>query len=89
MSTISLQELEGDPLAYFHRVEAGESILVTRDNRPVVELRPVASPRSTPRPYGLAAGEFTVPDDFDAPRPEEILKSYPVGILPATERAGE
>jgi antitoxin (DNA-binding transcriptional repressor) of toxin-antitoxin stability system len=76
MSTISVQELERDPLVYLIRAEAGESILVTRDNRPVAELRPIAAPRPTPRPFGLAAGEFTVPGDFDAPLPEEILQGF-------------
>ena len=28
------------------------------------------------RPIGLAAGEFTVPDDFDDPLPEEILRLF-------------
>ena len=28
------------------------------------------------RPFGLCAGEFTVPDDFDDPLPEEILKEF-------------
>lgn len=28
------------------------------------------------RPFGLCAGEFTVPDDFDAPLPEEILSAF-------------
>lgn len=30
----------------------------------------------TLRPFGLCAGEFTVPDDFDDPLPEEILKEF-------------
>ena len=30
----------------------------------------------SPRPFGLAKGEFIVPDDFDAPLPEEILASF-------------
>jgi antitoxin (DNA-binding transcriptional repressor) of toxin-antitoxin stability system len=76
MNTISVQELQRDPLTYLNRAEAGESILVTRDKRPIAELRPVAAPRSTPRPFGLAAGEFTVPDDFDAPLPEDILQGF-------------
>jgi len=29
------------------------------------------SPETTLRPFGLSAGEFTVPDDFDAPLSEE------------------
>ena len=76
MSTVSLHELQRDPLAYINRAAAGESILITRNNHPVVELRPVAAPCPTPRPFGLAAGEFVVPDDFDTPLPEEILKSF-------------
>ena len=28
------------------------------------------------RPFGLCAGEFTVPDDFDDPLPEAILKNF-------------
>ncbi len=30
----------------------------------------------TLRPFGLCAGEFTVPDDFDHPLPEEILNEF-------------
>jgi hypothetical protein len=29
-----------------------------------------------PRPEGLCAGEFTIPDDFDAPLPEDILQTF-------------
>ena len=28
------------------------------------------------RPFGLAAGEFTVPPDFNDPLPEEILQDF-------------
>ncbi|MBW4665092.1 MAG: type II toxin-antitoxin system Phd/YefM family antitoxin [Chroococcus sp. CMT-3BRIN-NPC107] len=28
------------------------------------------------RPYALCAGEFTVPDDFDAPLPEDLLNVF-------------
>jgi len=76
MSTISLQDLAQDPAALLDRVEAGELLVVTRDGRPVAELRPLASARSTPRPFGLAAGAFTVPDDFDAPLPENVLRAF-------------
>jgi len=29
-----------------------------------------------PRPFGLCKGEFYVPDDFDAPLPEYIIKEF-------------
>jgi len=28
------------------------------------------------RPYGLCVGEFTVPQDFDAPLPEDVITSF-------------
>ena len=28
------------------------------------------------RPIGLAKGQFTVPDDFNAPLPEEVLRAF-------------
>lgn len=76
MNTVSVQELQRDPLALLGRVEAGEHLIVTQGDRPVAELRPVASPPAGPRPFGLAAGQFTVPDDFDAPLPEDTLRDF-------------
>ena len=46
------------------------------NGRPVAELRPVPAVQPSPRPFGLAAGAFTVPDDFDALLPEEILREF-------------
>jgi len=33
-------------------------------------------PPLQPRPIGLAAGQFVVPDDFDAPLPDDILDEF-------------
>jgi antitoxin (DNA-binding transcriptional repressor) of toxin-antitoxin stability system len=76
MSSVSLAELQRDGAALLDRVEAGEHLVVLRGGRPVAELRPFAASRSSPRPFGLCAGEFTVPDDFDAPLPDDILRKF-------------
>jgi antitoxin (DNA-binding transcriptional repressor) of toxin-antitoxin stability system len=76
MTTISVQEMQRDPLGLLRRVEAGETVLVTRDDRAVAEVKPVPPPAGGPRPFGLCAGEFTVPDDFDQPLPESILQEF-------------
>ena len=34
------------------------------------------SGRLVPRPFGLCAGMFAVPDDFDAPLPDDILQGF-------------
>lgn len=31
---------------------------------------------SQPRPFGLAKGQFTVPDDFNAPLPEDVVQAF-------------
>lgn len=76
MSTVSLQEFQRDPDALLNRVEAGEHLVMVRGGRPVAELRPVPATQRDPRPFGLCAGAFKVPDDFDAPLPEEILQAF-------------
>ena len=76
MSTVSPQELAHDAAALLARVEAGEHIIVVRGGRPVAEIRPLSPPPPASRPFGLAAGTFTVPDDFDGPLPPDILRDF-------------
>ncbi len=76
MSTISVQDLQRDLLAFLRRVEAGESFLVVSGEYPLAEFRPVAAPATELRPFGLAAGRFTVPSDFDQPLPDDILQGF-------------
>jgi antitoxin (DNA-binding transcriptional repressor) of toxin-antitoxin stability system len=77
MTTISVHEIQRDPLGYLRRVEAGEALLVVRGDVPVAEIKPVAARSEQPRPFGLCAGEFSVPDDFDGPLPVSIRKLLP------------
>ena len=72
---ITVEEVKRDPAAVLHRVLDGETLVVTEDDRPIAEIRPIEHVRR-PRPFGLAAGTFTVPDDFDDPLPEEILRDF-------------
>ena len=68
--------LQHDPAGLLDRVQAGERLIVSREGRPVAELRPLVSPAPEPRPFGLAAGAFTVPADFDAPLPDDLLRAF-------------
>jgi antitoxin (DNA-binding transcriptional repressor) of toxin-antitoxin stability system len=76
MSTISVQEIERDLPAFLRRVESGESFLVVRGEHVLAEVRPVVVPRIRPRPFGLCAGQFTVPRDFDRPLPDDVLREF-------------
>ncbi len=76
MVRVSVEEIQQEFPAYLQRVEDGETLIIERAGEPVAEVKPVVAPAETPRPFGLCAGEFTVPDDFDAPLPEDILKAF-------------
>ncbi|WP_346291161.1 type II toxin-antitoxin system Phd/YefM family antitoxin [Sphaerothrix gracilis] len=75
MMNVTVDEIQQDLLKYLRQVEAGETIVIVRSNRPIAELRPIVSHKPL-RPFGLCAGEFTVPDDFDAPLPEDLLSAF-------------
>ena len=65
---------------YFQQVEEGETIVVLEAGKPVAEIRPLSIPGPRLRPFGLCAGEFQVPDDFDAPLPEHqfVKQRFPL-----------
>lgn len=76
MSTISVQDIQRDPQAFLQRIKAGEAFVVVQGEHPLAEVRPLNVTAAQPRPFGLCAGRFTVPADFDHPLPEYILKEF-------------
>lgn len=55
------------------RVERGEEIVIARAGRPVARLVRYDEPR---RPLGRDAGLFQVPEDFDDPLPEDVIRGF-------------
>lgn len=76
MIWVSVEEIQRDLSAYLQRVEAGETLVIVQAGQPVAEVKPIVSGAKALRPFGLCAGEFIVPDDFDVPLPEDILKAF-------------
>jgi antitoxin (DNA-binding transcriptional repressor) of toxin-antitoxin stability system len=76
MSAISVQEIERDPSAFVRRIEAGEVFVVIAGQRPLAEVRPLPENNRDMRPFGLCAGQFSVPEDFDSPLPESLLGDF-------------
>lgn len=76
MTAVSLDDLKQDVSGILQRVAAGESFLIVEGDYSLAELRPATSPPCQRRPYGLCAGEFTVPMDFDQPLPESLLQEF-------------
>jgi antitoxin (DNA-binding transcriptional repressor) of toxin-antitoxin stability system len=76
MTWVSVEEIQQDVSAFLQRVEAGETLIIMRTGKPIAEIKPVGGPPQTLRPFGLCAGQFTVPEDFDAPLPEDIINAF-------------
>ncbi|MBE9209158.1 type II toxin-antitoxin system Phd/YefM family antitoxin [Nostoc sp. LEGE 06077] len=76
MQKITVDEIQQNPLKYLNQVEAGESFIIIQADKEIAELKPIKSTKKMLRPFGLCAGEFTVPDDFDLPLPEDMLNAF-------------
>ncbi len=77
MSTIRFEEMQQDLSGFFERIAAGETLVLMRDDSAIGVVTPVTTAaKLDPRPYGLCAGQFRVPDDFDVPFPDEIVKDF-------------
>ncbi len=76
MTSISLADISRDPSEFLRRVEAGEEIVLLRDEQPVAEVKSIERPAIATRPYGLAAQNFAVPENFDTPLPDEVVEDF-------------
>jgi prevent-host-death family protein len=71
MQTVNVHEAKTQLSRLLEAVEAGEEVVIARAGRPVARLVGMA-PAAPRRRLGLLAGRFTVPDDFDAPLPDDM-----------------
>ena len=56
------------------RASRGEEVVIAKAGKPVARLIPFAAPAS--RTLGQDAGRVTIPPDFDAPLPPDVLRDF-------------
>lgn len=78
METVNIHDAKTRLSSLIERVEAGEEIVIARAGRPVARLAPLASRRRR-RKLGALDGRFRIPEDFNAPLPEALLKAFSGG----------
>ena len=79
MIRLNMHEAKTHLSRYVAQLQEGESILLCRRNEPVAEIRALPRARTERRPFGLARGQFTVPDSFFDPLPDDILEAFEKG----------
>jgi prevent-host-death family protein len=72
--SVGVHEAKTNLSKLLERVSAGEEIAITRRGEEVARLVPVR--RSGTRRLGIDRGRWTVPEDFDAPLPDDVLATF-------------
>ncbi len=71
---VGVHEAKTNLSALLRRVGAGETITIKSGGRPVARLMPVR--QGGERVFGRDRGVFSLPDDFDAPLPDDVLRDF-------------
>jgi prevent-host-death family protein len=75
MKQVNIHQAKTDLSKLVERAEAGEEIVIARAGKPAAKLIPLAKSRSRRR-LGLLDGKFKIPDDFNAPLPESVIRLF-------------
>ena len=57
------------------RVALGEEFVIAKAGKPVARLSRIEAPRQD-RVLGTGRGDFHVPEDFNDPLPEDVLREF-------------
>ncbi|NJO76206.1 MAG: type II toxin-antitoxin system Phd/YefM family antitoxin [Leptolyngbyaceae cyanobacterium RM1_406_9] len=79
METVNIHQAKTNLSRLLSRVELGEEIIISNRGIPIAKLVPFYNSSNRRASLGLDRGRFTVPEDFDAPLPEEILAAFEGG----------
>ena len=72
--SVGIHEAKTQFSRLIERVCAGEDVVITRRGEEVARLVPARESGS--RRFGMDAGRFEVPDDFDSPLSEAVLTDF-------------
>jgi prevent-host-death family protein len=75
MQTVNIHAAKTHLSRLVDEVAEGAEIVIAKAGKPVAKLVPL-KPRSGRRKLGALAGKLVVPDDFDAPLPDEVLSDF-------------
>ncbi len=75
MKRVNIHEAKTGLSKLVERAEAGEEIIIARAGKPAVKLVPLTRARGRRR-LGLLDGKFRIPDDFNEPLPESVLRAF-------------
>jgi prevent-host-death family protein len=75
VATVNLYEAKTNLSRLVDQANAGEHIVIAKGGKPMAMLTPLTPKKRTIR-YGLMKGQFVVPEDFDAPLPDDVIAAF-------------
>jgi prevent-host-death family protein len=75
MIHVNINEAKTHLSRLLKRVAAGEEIIISKAGKPMARLCPLSEPDAERIP-GRDKGILQIPDDFDAPLPEDLLERF-------------
>jgi antitoxin (DNA-binding transcriptional repressor) of toxin-antitoxin stability system len=78
MIILNIDDIQQNLSGFIKLIQEGNNLIITQADQPIAEIKPITikTPQKKRRPIGLCEGEFVVPDDFNDPLPEEIIKLF-------------
>ena len=74
-TVVNVHEAKTHLSRILEEVAAGAEVVIAKAGKPVARLVPI-EPVTRPKFLGLLRGRISVPDDFDAPLPPEVLAEF-------------
>ena len=75
MTQVNIHQAKTELSKLVERAESGEEIVIARAGKPAAKLVPLKRARGRRR-LGLLDGKFQIPDDFNAPLPDSVIRAF-------------
>ncbi|MDI3258818.1 MAG: type II toxin-antitoxin system Phd/YefM family antitoxin [Sinobacteraceae bacterium] len=75
MPKINIHEAKTHFSRYVEEAAQGKEIIIAKAGKPVARIAPLATVKAARR-LGLLDGKARIPDDFNAPLPDEVLAGF-------------
>ncbi|MEH2220900.1 MAG: type II toxin-antitoxin system Phd/YefM family antitoxin [Nostoc sp.] len=79
METVNIHQAETNLSQLLLRVEHGEEIIISDRGIPIAKLVPFRTSSNRRDSLGQDKGRFVVPEDFNAPLPDDMLAAFEGG----------
>jgi prevent-host-death family protein len=75
METVSINDAKTGLSQLVDKAASGEDVVVSRNGKPLVRITRLDVPKRRIK-FGLLKGKLTVPTDFDAPLPDDVVAGF-------------